>query len=141
MENIIPELLEKLKDIYESKDFLSTNERRLLCSSIVDYFESRKLKFSLDTMDRLAEQIVEHFPTEDKVFSKNKEILKGHTFFKDLFSNTRRNPGVIVMVPTHAVTFFPVFVTHVDTSKPTHPPLKLSLTLPQVKMKTPIFLM
>ena len=49
-------------------------------------------------MAQLAEQIVEHFPTEDKVFSKNKEILTGHRFFKDLFSNSLRNPGVIVMV-------------------------------------------
>ena len=73
METIVPEVLKDLKDSYESKDFLSTNERRLLCSSIVDYFESRNIKFSLDTMDDLAEQIVEHFPTEDKVFSKNDE--------------------------------------------------------------------
>ena len=36
-------------------------------------------------MDELAEQIVEHFPTEDKVFTKNKEILKGGNFFKGLF--------------------------------------------------------
>ena len=70
-----------MEDSYESKNTLSTIERRLLCSSIVDYFESRKIKFSSDTMHELAEQIVEHFPTEDKVFSKNNEILKGHTFF------------------------------------------------------------
>ena len=69
MEKIIPKLLKKLKDNYESKGFLSINQRRLLCSSIVDYFESRKIKFSAYTMDDLAEQIVEHFPTEDKVFS------------------------------------------------------------------------
>ena len=49
-------------------------------------------------MDDLAEQIVEHFPTEDKVFSKNIEILKTHTFFKDLFFNLRRLPGLIVML-------------------------------------------
>ena len=113
METIIPELLKKLKDRYESKNSLSTNERRILCNSIVDYFESRKIKFSLDTMDELAEQIVEHFPTEDKVFSKNKEILKEHTFFKDLFFNLRRNPGAIVMVLKNAVAFCTVLVTHV----------------------------
>ena len=50
-------------------------------------------------MDEFAEQIVEHFPTEDKVLSKNNKILKGYAFFKYLFANTRRNPGVIVMVP------------------------------------------
>ena len=80
MEKIVPELLHELKDNYESKNSLSTNERRLLCSAIVDYFESRKINFSSDTMDDLAEQIVEHFPTEDKVFSKNNEIRKEHTF-------------------------------------------------------------
>ena len=74
---IIPKLLQKLKESYESKNSLSTNERRLLCSSIVDYFESRKMKFSSNTMEALAEQVVQHFPKEDKVFSKNKEILKG----------------------------------------------------------------
>ena len=73
MEKIVPELLKELKDSYESKNSLSTNERRFLCSAIVDYFESRHIKFRLDTMDDLAEQIVEHFPTEDKVFSKNDE--------------------------------------------------------------------
>ena len=77
METIVPELLKELKDSYESKNLLSTNERRLLCSSIVDYFESKKIKFSSDTMDDLADQIVEHFPTEDKVFSKNNEFPKG----------------------------------------------------------------
>ena len=71
MEEIIPELLKELKDSYESKDSLSTNERRFLCSSIVDYFQSRKIKFSPAKMDELAEQIVEQFPTEDKVFSNN----------------------------------------------------------------------
>ena len=102
----------KLKDSYESKEFLSTIERRLLCSSIVDYFENRKIKFSSYIMDDLAEQIVQHFPTEDKVFSKNNEVFKEHTFVKDLFSNTHRNPGVIVMVPRHAVALFSVVVTH-----------------------------
>ena len=88
-------------------------------------------------MDDLAEQIVEHFPTEDKVFSKNKEILKGQTFFKDLFSNIHRNPGVIVMVSSHTVDFIFVLRTHVETyssKSTTHPPQKLSLTLPQVRM-------
>ena len=130
MANIIPELLKELKDSYESKNFLSGTQRRLLCNSIVDYFESRKLKFSLDTMDRLAEQIVEHFPTEDKVFSKNKEILKGHSFFKALFSNSRRNPGVIVMVPKHAVAFIAVLVTQPTT----YPLQNLLQHLPQVRM-------
>ena len=86
LETIIPELLKELKDSYESKNSLSTIERRLLCSSIVDYFESKNIKFSLDIMDDLAEQIVENFPTEDKVFSKNYEILKEGTFFKNLFA-------------------------------------------------------
>ena len=98
MEKIIPELLKELKESYEVKDCLWTNERRLLCSSIVDYFESRNFNFSTDTMEELAEQIVEHFPKEDRVFFKIKEIVKGHKFFKDLFSNSLRNPGVIVMV-------------------------------------------
>ena len=80
MEKIIPELLKELKDSYESKNSLSTNERRFLCSAIVDYFLSRKIKFNSDTMVVLAEQIVEHFPTEDKVLSKNNVIRKGHTF-------------------------------------------------------------
>ena len=70
----MPELLKALKDSYESNHSLSTNECRLLCSSIVDYFESGKIKFSSDTMEELAEQIVKHFPTEDKVFSKNNEF-------------------------------------------------------------------
>ena len=82
MEIIVPELLKELKHSYESKNSLSTNESRLLCSSIVDYFESRKIKFNLDTMDDLAEQIVEHFPKEDKVFSKNNKILKDIHFLK-----------------------------------------------------------
>ena len=81
METIVPELLKELKDSYESKNLLSANERSFLCISIVDYFESRKIKFSSDTMAELAEQIVEHFPTEDKVFSKNNVILKGHNIF------------------------------------------------------------
>ena len=136
METITPELLKELKDSYESKEFLSTNERRLLCSSIVDYFENRRIKFSSYIMDDLAEQIVEHFPTEDKVFSKNKDIFKGHTFFKAFFSNSLRNPGVIMMVPTLGVAFFSVVVTHVETSKLTTHPLKnRSLILPQVRMK------
>ena len=67
METIIPELLKDLKDSYESED-LSEAQCRLMCGSIVDYFENRKIKFCSDTMDNLAEQIVEHFPTEDKVF-------------------------------------------------------------------------
>ena len=137
MENIIPELLKELKCNYESKNFLSANERGFLCNSIVDYFVSRKIKFSLDTMDELAEQIVEHFPKEDKVFPKNNEILERHTFLKDLFSNSRRNPGIIVMVLTDAVAFFPVLVPYAEKwpKKPTtHPLQKLSLTLPQVRM-------
>ena len=83
MQTIVPELLKELKDSYESKNSLSTIERRLLCSSIVDYFVSRKIKFESDTMDDLAEQIVDYFPTEDKVFSKNKEIHQRSTFFND----------------------------------------------------------
>ena len=71
METIIPELLKNLKDSYETEEFLSEAQCRLMCGSIVDYFESRKIKFCSDTMDNLAEQIVEHFPTEDKVFSKS----------------------------------------------------------------------
>ena len=131
---IIPKLLQKLKESYESKNSLSTNERRLLCSSIVDYFESRKMKFSSNTMEELAEQVVQHFPKEDKVFSKTKEILRVYTFFKVLFSNSLRNPGVIVMVTVQAVALFTVFATLVETraSKPTTLPLqKLSLILPQ----------
>ena len=62
-------------------------------------------------MDELAEQIVEHFPKEDKVFIKNKEILKGQKFFKYLISNSLRNPGLMVMGASHAVNFFTVFVT------------------------------
>ena len=111
METIIPELLKYFKECYESKNSLSPNERSFLCNSIVDYFVNRKIKFCSDTMDDLAEQIVGHFPTEDKVFSKNNEILKTHTFFKDLFSNSRRNLGVIVMVPVHAVAFVHVCIT------------------------------
>ena len=115
METIIPELLNELKDSYESKKSLSTNERRFLCSAIVYYFVSRKIKFNSDAMDDLAEQIVEHFPTEDKVFTNNNEILKTYTFFSDLFSNSCRHPGVIVMVTQQAVALFSVFVTHVKT--------------------------
>ena len=83
-------------------------------------------------MDDLAEQIVEQFPTEDKVFSNNIEILKTHTFFKELFSNSRRNLGVIVMVPEQPVAFISVFVTYATKwpKKPiTHPLQKLSLAL------------
>ena len=135
MEKIIPELLKNLKDSYKSKNSLSTIERSFLCNVIVDYFVRRKIKISSDTMDDLAEQIVEHFPTEDKVFSKNIEILKEHTFLKDL--NSRRNPGVIMMVPEHAVAFVPVFITRVETwpiKQTTHPLQKLSQTPPQVRM-------
>ena len=85
MEKIAPELLKELKESYESKDFLSANERNFLCSAIVDYFVSRKIKFRFDTMEELAQQIVEQFPKEDKVFSKNKEILKQHTFLNVFF--------------------------------------------------------
>ena len=135
METIIPEFLKELKDSYESINSLSSKERRLLCNSIVDYFVSREIKFSLDTMDELAEQIVEHFPTEDKVFSKNKEILKGYAFFKYLFSNSLRNPGAIV-VAEHTVGFFFVFITHVETwpNKPSTHPLQL-IHLTSVRMK------
>ena len=65
----MPELLKELKDSYEAKDFLTANERNFLCSAIVDHFVSSNIKFSSHIMDDLAEQIVEHFPTEDKVFS------------------------------------------------------------------------
>ena len=95
-------------------------------------------------MHDLAGQIVEHFPTEDKVFSKNNEVLKEHIFFKDLFSNSRRNLGIIVMVPSHTVDYISVLETHVERwrNKPTtHPLQKLALALRQVKMKTPIYLM
>ena len=89
-------------------------------------------------MEDLAEQIVEHFPTEDKVFSKNKEIFKRRTFLKDLFSNSRRNLGIFVMVAIHAVVFIFVFTTHVETwvRKATArlQLQKLSLTLLQAKM-------
>ena len=138
LETIIPKLLKKLKDSYESKNSLSINQRRRLCNSIVDYFERKNIKFSSYTMAELAEQIVEHFPTEDKVFSKNNKILKAHTFFKDLFANSRRTPGAIVTVPKHAVAFLTVFATHVKEppKKPTiHPLQKLPLTLTQVRMK------
>ena len=138
METIIPELLKKLKDRYESKNSLSTNERRILCNSIVNYFESRKIKFSLDTMDELAGQIVEHFPTEDKVLFKNNQILKGHTFLNNLVSNSLRTLGTIVMVPKNAVAYCIVLVACVKQlpKKPTtHQLQKLSLTLPQVRMK------
>ena len=99
----------------------------------MDYFESRKIKFTLETMDDLGGQIVEHFPTEHKVFSKNNEILKEHTFFKGLFSNSLRNLGLIVMVQKHAGTFISVFIIHVKkwASKPTaHPLQNLSQALP-----------
>ena len=114
METIIPELLKDLKDSYASNHFLSEAQCRRMCGSIVDYFVRSKIKFISDIMDDLAEQIVEHFPTEDKVFSKNNEILKEHKFFKELFSNSRRNLGVIVMVAEHAVAFISVFITHVE---------------------------
>ena len=71
----------ELKGSYESKNFLSSTQRRLLCSSIVDYFESKNIKFISDIMNELAEQIVKHFPTEDKVLSKHNVILKGCKFF------------------------------------------------------------
>ena len=87
MEKIIPELLKKLQDSYKTKDFLSAKECRLLCNSIVDYFESRQINFSLDTMDQLAEQIAEHFPKENKVCAKNKEIFKIHMVLK-IYSST-----------------------------------------------------
>ena len=90
-------------------------------------------------MDDLAGQIVEHFPKEDKVFSKNKEILIGHTFFKHLFSNSCRNRGIIVMVPAHVVDFTFICDTHLKKwpNKPTkHRPQKLSITLLQVRMNT-----
>ena len=89
-------------------------------------------------MDELAEQIVEHFPTEDKVFTKNKEILKGGNFFLKVYFKTRRNPGVIVMVATHAVALFTVFIIYGETwpNKPTTYPLqKLPLSLRSVRMK------
>ena len=89
-------------------------------------------------MDSLTEQIVEQFPKEDKVFSKTNKILKGYTFPKDLFSNSRRNRGIIVMVPSHAVDFISICVTHVKklpNNPTTHPLQKLSLTLYQVGMK------
>ena len=73
METIIPEILKKIKEIYKRNKILSARDRRLLTNSIVDYFESRKLKFTIDAMDSLAKQIVEHFPTEHKVlFQKSK---------------------------------------------------------------------
>ena len=75
LETIVPKLLKYFKDSYESKNSLSINERRLLCRSVVDYFESRKIKFSSYRMNDLAGQIVEHFPTEDKVFSNKNLIL------------------------------------------------------------------
>ena len=79
-------------------------------------------------MDELAEQIVQHFPKEDKVFSKDKTILKRQNFFKDLISNSFRNPGLMVMGASHAVNFFTVFVTscqHVIkwSEKPTTHPI------------------
>ena len=95
-------------------------------------------------MDDLAEQIVEHFPTEDKVFSKNNKILKEHTFFKDLFFNSRRNHGLIVMVRTHEVGFITVLDTYATQwpKKPkTHPLQNLLQALRQVRMKTPVYLM
>ena len=113
MEKIVPELLHELKANYESKNSLSTNERRFLCSAIVDYFLSRNIQFRYETMDDLAQQIVQHFPTEDKVFSKNKEILKEHTFFKDLFLNSHRNPGIIAKLSSHTVDFISVLETYV----------------------------
>ena len=118
---MIPKLLKKLKDSYESKNSLSITDRRLLCNSILDYFENRNIKFILDAMDDLAEQIVEHFPTEDKVFFKNNKIHKGGKFFKDLFSNSCRNPGIIVKVAPHAVVLFIVFIAYVEIwpNKPT----------------------
>ena len=136
---MVPELLKELKDSYESKNSLSTIERRLLCSSIVDYSEKRKIVFTSYTMNELAEQIVEYFPTEDKVFSKN----KGHKVFKKLISNLLRNPGIIVMVTERAVGFFFVFITHVETwpNKPiTHSLQKLTLTS-RVRMKVSRYLM
>ena len=87
-------------------------------------------------MDDLAEQIVEHFPTEDKVFIM--KLLKD-IVFKDLFSNSRRNPGIIVMVPLIAAAFFAALVTPVTkwANKPTiHALQKMSLTLSQVRMMT-----
>ena len=68
-------------------------------------------------MAELAEQIVKHFPTEDKVFCENNEILKGRKLFKNLFSNLHRNLGVILMVPEYAVVFVPVFVAYVKKSR------------------------
>ncbi|TMW41050.1 hypothetical protein DOY81_013870, partial [Sarcophaga bullata] len=66
LENIIPEVFNKCKEIYKKNKILSAKDRRLLTNSIVYYFESRNWKFTMNTMDSLAEQIVEHFPTEDK---------------------------------------------------------------------------
>ena len=66
-------------------------------------------------MDDLAGQIVEHFPTEDKVFSKSNEILKGRKFFKAFFYNLHRKLGVIATVPEHAVAFWSVLTTYVET--------------------------
>ncbi|TMW44908.1 hypothetical protein DOY81_010009 [Sarcophaga bullata] len=66
LEKIIPELLMDLKFSYELNNCLSGQERRLLCRTIVDYFVSRNIKLSLDTLDDLTEQIAEHFPKEDK---------------------------------------------------------------------------
>ena len=86
-------------------------------------------------MDDLAEQIVEHFPTEDKVLSKNNEILKGGKFFTDLFSNSHRNHGIIVMVAKHAVAFLSVVKIHVEkwpSKSTTHPLQHIQLT--QVRM-------
>ena len=89
-------------------------------------------------MDDLAEQIVQHFPTEDKVLTNNNEIHKGGKFFKDLFSNLCRNPGIIVMVAAHAVALFMVFIAYVEKwpNKPTtHLLQHIQLTQMRMMMK------
>ena len=87
-------------------------ERRLLCGSIVDYFVSKKIKFNTDIMDYVAEQIVEHFPTEDKVFFSRKERLEGFYFIKNLLSFSFRNPGLILVVTERVVVFSGVIIPH-----------------------------
>uniref|UniRef100_A0A1A9WJW6 Uncharacterized protein n=1 Tax=Glossina brevipalpis TaxID=37001 RepID=A0A1A9WJW6_9MUSC len=63
---IIPTVLRRCEENYKNQKLLTEQDRRVIARSIIDFFGSRGIRLRPQIMNNLAEQIIQHFPTESK---------------------------------------------------------------------------
>lgn len=80
----------RIRDLYKSKNELTEEQRKMLLSLIVDYFDAKSIEMDLHTSYRLEEDILSVFPTEKleyyRTAKRGKLYLKYHNRKRSLKS-------------------------------------------------------